>query len=224
MTFLDSYAYLFPQGAVFGGLFQHLLFSLREKHRFGSANPPYKSEACNPRLALETLVRQLRTQLSTSMLSGVFRQRQISPLQPCERLHSRPDPADGTWETHMRLSTVTKRVTMLENTLTRLRIGQKSSGRSGKQMDDSTVPVLKQLQNLAQETKRIKEQTVASEDYRTALACIRELCRMLELIAKLGGELDEKTQTNILNVTLDSETGKRIAEMYLTRLRNQEAK
>jgi hypothetical protein len=124
----------------------------------------------------------------------------------------------------MRLSTVTKRVTTLENTLTRLRLGQKSGCRSGEQMDDSTVPVLKQFQKLAQETKRIKEKAVASEDYRTALACIREHCRILELIARLGGELDEKTQTNILNVTLDSGTGKRIAEMYLARLRNQEAK
>lgn len=124
----------------------------------------------------------------------------------------------------MRLSTVSKRVTTLENNLTRLRLEQRSSCRSGEQMDDSTAPVLKQLQNLAQETKRIKEQTAASGDYRTALACIRELCRILELVAKLGGELDEKTQTNILNVNLDSETGKRIAEMYLARLRNREAK
>jgi hypothetical protein len=124
----------------------------------------------------------------------------------------------------MRLSTVSKRVTTLENNLTRLRLEQRSSRRSGEQMDDSTAPVLKQLQKLAQETKRIKEQTEASGNYRMALACIHELCRILELVAKLGGELDEKTQTNILNVNLDSETGKRIAEMYLARLRNLEAK
>jgi hypothetical protein len=127
----------------------------------------------------------------------------------------------------MRLSTVTTRVTTLENTLTRLRLGQKSSYRSVEQTDekdDSTVPVLKQLQKLAQETKRILEQTVASEDYRTALACIREHYRILELMAKMGGELDGTTQTNILNVNLDAATGKRIADMYLARLRNQEAK
>ena len=46
-------------------------------------------------------------------------------------------------------------------------------------------------------------------DYRTAVACIREHCRILELIGKLGGELDEKTQTNIPDVTLDSGTGNR---------------
>jgi hypothetical protein len=125
----------------------------------------------------------------------------------------------------MRLSTVSKRVTTLENALTGLRLG-KNSGccRCGGQKDDSTVPVLKQLQELAQETKQILEKTVACEDYRTAIACIRERSHILELIAKLGGQLDEKTQTNILNVTLDSGTGKRIAEMYLARLRNQEAK
>ena len=109
----------------------------------------------------------------------------------------------------MRISTVTKRVTKLENTLTGLRLGKKSGCRCGEQMDDSTVPLPKQLQKLAQETKQIKEQAVASEDYRTALACIREHCRILELIARLGGELDEKTQTNNLDVTLDSGTGNR---------------
>ena len=122
------------------------------------------------------------------------------------------------------LSTVTKRVTTLENTLTGRRLGKNNGCRCGGQKDDSTVPVLKQLQELAQETKQILEKTVACEDYRTAIACIRERSHILELIAKLGGELDEKTQTNILNVTLDSGTGKRIAEMYLARLRNQEAK
>jgi len=124
----------------------------------------------------------------------------------------------------MRLSTVTARVTTLENILTRLRLEQTGSCQSGEPMDDSTVPVLKQLQKLAKETKRIKEQTEASGDYRMALACIHEICRILELVAKLGGELDEKTQTNILNVNLDSGTGKRIAEMYLARLRKLEAK
>jgi hypothetical protein len=91
-------------------------------------------------------------------------------------------------------------------------------------MDDFTDPVLTQLQKLAPETWRIKQQAVAAEDYRTALACIREHCRILELMAKLGGELDATSQTNILNVNLDPATGKRIAEMYLARLRKQEAK
>jgi len=105
-----------------------------------------------------------------------------------------------------------------------LRLEQRGSCQSGEQVGDSTEPVLKQLQELAKETKRIKEQTEASGDCRTALACIHEIWRILELVAKLGGELDEKTQTNILNLNLDSGTGKRIAEMYLARLRKLEAK
>jgi DNA-binding TFAR19-related protein (PDSD5 family) len=120
----------------------------------------------------------------------------------------------------MRLSIVTARVTTLENILTRLRLEQRGSCQSGEQVDDSTVPVLKQLQKLAKETKRIKEQTEVSGDYRTALACIHQICRILELVAKLGGELDDKTQTNILNVNLDPGAGKRIAEVYLARLKS----
>ena len=54
-TFLDSYVFLFTLGAICSDCdsFQHLVSSSREKHRTGPANPPCKSEACNPRLALE---------------------------------------------------------------------------------------------------------------------------------------------------------------------------
>jgi hypothetical protein len=124
----------------------------------------------------------------------------------------------------MRLMTVNKRVTNLENTLDRLKAGQKTGCGHTSEKYDSALPVLKQLQKLAQETKHIKDETVASGDYRTALACVHELSRILELIAKLGGELDAKIQKNILNVELDPQAGKRIAEMYLTRLRNREEK
>jgi hypothetical protein len=119
----------------------------------------------------------------------------------------------------MRLLTVNKRVTSLENSLNRLKAGQKNTCRLANEMDDSTLPVLTQLQKLALETKRIKEETVASGDHRSALACVRELSHILELIAKLGGELDEKTQTNILQLNIDAGTGERIAQMYLARLK-----
>jgi len=54
-TFLDSYVYLFTLGAICSDCdsFRHLVSCSREKHRTGPANPPCKSEACNPRLALE---------------------------------------------------------------------------------------------------------------------------------------------------------------------------
>jgi hypothetical protein len=121
----------------------------------------------------------------------------------------------------MRLLTVTKRVTTLEHTLALLRLSQENHCRSATGVHDSALPVLRQLQKLAEETERIKGESVASQDYRTALACVRELCRILELIAKLGGELNEKTQTNILNVNIGPETGKRIAETYLARLKDR---
>jgi hypothetical protein len=44
-------------------------------------------------------------------------------------------------------------------------------------------------------------------------------CYIIELAAKLRGDLDERSPTNILNVNLDSETARRIAETYLERHR-----
>jgi hypothetical protein len=124
----------------------------------------------------------------------------------------------------MRLVTVNRRVTNLENALDRLKAGQKTGCSPTNEKDASALPLLKQLQKLAQETERIKDETVASGDYRAALACVHELSRILELIAKMGGALDAKIQKNILDVNLDPQAGKRIAEMYLARLRNQEEK
>ena len=39
------------------------------------------------------------------------------------------------------------------------------------------------------------------------------------MAAKVRGELDERPQANILNVSLDPDTAKRIAETYLARHR-----
>ena len=66
----------------------------------------------------------------------------------------------------------------------------------------------------------ITEQAKTARDLRTALASIRVRCCIVELAAKLRGDLDERSPTNILNVNLDSETAKRIAETYLDRHRS----
>lgn len=55
------------------------------------------------------------------------------------------------------------------------------------------------------------------KDYRAALAAVRELCRIVELMAKLSGELDSHSETKILNVTLDPETAQRISKTFLAR-------
>jgi hypothetical protein len=74
-----------------------------------------------------------------------------------------------------------------------------------------------QLRDLRSEAKRLKEKAEQAGDYRTALAAVRELCRIVELIAKMTGELDSHTETKILNVTLDAETARRISETFLAR-------
>src|ERR1700682_1056662 len=74
-----------------------------------------------------------------------------------------------------------------------------------------------QLRDLRSEASRLKERAEQAGDYRTALAAVRELCRIVELIAKMTGELDSRTETKILNVTLDADTARRISETFLAR-------
>lgn len=116
-------------------------------------------------------------------------------------------------------SDLEKRVRTVETKLNRLRLNKRSGCRSGQLINNGAADSLGQLEELQQEAQRIEEQAEASEDYRTALAAIRERCRIVELKARLRGELDERSQTNVLNVHLDSDTVKRIAETYLARHR-----
>jgi hypothetical protein len=80
-----------------------------------------------------------------------------------------------------------------------------------------TDGVLEQLRDLNVQAQRLKEKAERGGDLRTALAAVRELSRIVELMAKLRGELAEGGETKILNVNLDSETAKRILDAFLAR-------
>lgn len=58
--------------------------------------------------------------------------------------------------------------------------------------------LLAQLRALTAEAHRIKDRAERTGDYRTALAGVRELVRIVELLAKLRGELNERAQINVL--------------------------
>jgi HrpA-like RNA helicase len=73
------------------------------------------------------------------------------------------------------------------------------------------------LRDLIAEAQRLKVVAEKAGDYRAALAAVRELCRIVELIAKLSGELESHSETKILNVTLDAETARRISDTFLAR-------
>ena len=77
--------------------------------------------------------------------------------------------------------------------------------------------LLAQLRELTLEAQRLKVKAERSGDYRTALAAVRELTRLVELAARLSGELNERPETKILNLTLDAETARRMAETFLAR-------
>jgi hypothetical protein len=70
---------------------------------------------------------------------------------------------------------------------------------------------------MTMEAQRLKGKAELAGDYRTALAAVREMCRIVELVAKLRGELDERAEISVVNFHLDAETAKRIGETFLTR-------
>lgn len=58
--------------------------------------------------------------------------------------------------------------------------------------------LLSQLGQLRAEAQRIKNKAEAAGDFRTALTGIRELVRIVELMAKVSGELQEAQTVNVL--------------------------
>jgi hypothetical protein len=74
-----------------------------------------------------------------------------------------------------------------------------------------------QLKQLTADARRIQEKAERAKDYRVASAGVRKLVRIVDLVARLTGELQERNEMNILNVHLDPETAKQVAETYLAR-------
>nr|UXE45005.1 hypothetical protein Hi04_10k_c4039_00013 [uncultured bacterium] len=77
--------------------------------------------------------------------------------------------------------------------------------------------LIEQLKQLTKDARRIQKKAEEANDYRGALAGVRELTRLVELAARLSGELNERPETKILNITLDAETAKRMTETFLAR-------
>ena len=78
--------------------------------------------------------------------------------------------------------------------------------------------LLEDLQDLGAEANRLKQKAERSGDLRTAMAGLRELARLIEIRARVAGELkDREINLNVLNVNVDDSTARRIAETYLAR-------
>ena len=83
--------------------------------------------------------------------------------------------------------------------------------------------LVEQLRSLTVEAQRLKEKAETAGDFRTALAAVRELCRIVELVAKLRGEIDGRAEINVMNFQMDAETARRIGETFLARRQLREA-
>src|SRR5919197_5077121 len=77
--------------------------------------------------------------------------------------------------------------------------------------------LLAQLKGLNAKARELAAKAEGAGDYRTALMAIRELARLLELAAKLTGQLDERAQHNELHVHLPPDRALAVARTYLER-------
>ncbi len=108
------------------------------------------------------------------------------------------------------LSALQKRVRTVEVQLSFSKPTQSDPCPSG--ISDS----LAELQQLKQEAEKIRECANADFNWTTALAAVGETRRILELAARLRGELTEVNQVNnVLQLQLDPETAERITQRYL---------
>src|SRR5215471_2237720 len=71
--------------------------------------------------------------------------------------------------------------------------------------------LLEQLNHLTADARRIQEKAERARDYRAALAGIRELARIVDLVARLTGQIQQHTETNIVNFQIDEKTAARMA-------------
>lgn len=74
---------------------------------------------------------------------------------------------------------------------------------------------LAELQQLKHKAETIREHAIADFNWSAALAAVGETRRILELAARLRGELTEVNQVNNVHLQLDPETAERIIQRYL---------
>jgi hypothetical protein len=119
----------------------------------------------------------------------------------------------------MSFPTLEKRIRALEAISLRQRVDRPSDCRSVPRvnLNSGATPWLGELEALKQEATLVTEQAKTRGDPRITLASIRVRCSILELAAKLSGDLDERSPTNIVQVNIDPETARRIAQTYLAR-------
>jgi hypothetical protein len=58
--------------------------------------------------------------------------------------------------------------------------------------------LLGQLNQLAADARRIQQKAEAGRDYRTALAGVRELTRLVELVARMSDEIEDQQPKNVV--------------------------
>src|SRR5436853_2050709 len=107
-----------------------------------------------------------------------------------------------------------KRVRALEIQSTAVTAKPQPSRRSGlKSCSTSEL-----LEELRADVWKIKERAEAAGDERLALHCVRLLFESVQFEAKLRGELDDRPQTNVMNINnFDPAIAVRMAQTYLAR-------
>lgn len=81
--------------------------------------------------------------------------------------------------------------------------------------------LVEQVKSLKVNARQILAKAESEGDLRTALAGIRELSRLIELVAKLTAELKTRPMTSVNIELIDPLTAERMAEAYLEHRRKE---
>ena len=78
--------------------------------------------------------------------------------------------------------------------------------------------IIAELLTLRDEARRLQARAEEKGDVRTAISGLRELVRIVELKARVMGEIRDK-ELHVTNVSIDPVTAQRMAEIFLQRRR-----
>lgn len=114
-----------------------------------------------------------------------------------------------------------QRVRRLEDMMRELR--QNRQQQSKRRLSFRPGNLLRHLEAAAEDIEEIQRKAQARGDYRLVLACIREKARIVELVARLRGELESRApQNNFVNFNFDPETSRKMLETYIARRKTLE--
>ena len=112
--------------------------------------------------------------------------------------------------------TLEQRVTKLEEKLHALQRAPEQG--LPRQVQYAPNSLIGHLETITAELQELQRNAQALHHTRVAFNCLRERTRIIEVVARLRGELESRApQNNFVNVNFDLETSRRVVETFFAR-------